>query len=304
MESPNTGMPIDGFPPHYKAGFISIVGKPNVGKSTLMNQLVGERLSIITPKAQTTRHRIMGIISGDEYQLVYSDTPGIIEPKYALHESMMEFVSSALEDADVVLFVVDPEDSPEGNVVVERLQGISTPILVLLNKIDLLDQEKLEIKAAQWQAAFPSAPVLPLSALNGFGTEVVMGQILARIPEHPPFFPPDELSDKTERFFASEIIREKIFELYQQEIPYSCEVVVAAFKEEPDIIRIHSEIWVERDSQKGILIGKKGEALKQVGIRARKSLEAFFGKQIFLELYVKVEPDWRRKKTTLKRLGY
>ncbi len=290
--------------PHHKAGFVSIIGKPNVGKSTLMNQMVGERLSIITSKAQTTRHRIMGIINGEDYQVVYSDTPGIIEPLYALHQSMMQFVESSLEDADIVLWVTDIFEQYNEDHVVEKLRQLEAPVFLLINKVDLATQAQVEEKIQYWAENFSFKEIVPISALGNFNIEKVFELILAHLPIHPPYFPKDELTDKPERFFASEIIREKIFLNYKQEIPYSTEVVIEAFHEEETIIRIRAEILVERTSQKGIIIGKGGEALKKVGIAARKDLEAFFGKQVFLEQYVKVEDKWRIKPNKLKRFGY
>ncbi len=290
--------------PQHKAGFVSIIGKPNVGKSTLMNQMVGERLSIITSKAQTTRHRIMGIINGEDYQVVYSDTPGIIEPLYALHQSMMQFVESSLEDADIVLWVTDIFEQYDEDHVVEKLKRLDAPIFLLINKVDLATQAQVEEKIQYWAENFSFKEIIPISALGNFNISKVFELILENIPFHPPYFPKDELTDKPERFFASEIIREKIFLNYKQEIPYSTEVVIEAFHEEETIIRIRAEILVERTSQKGIIIGKGGEALKKVGIAARKDLEAFFGKQVFLEQYVKVEDKWRIQPNKLKRFGY
>lgn len=292
----------------HKAGFVSIVGKPNVGKSTLMNQLVGERLSIITSKAQTTRHRIMGILNGthngQEFQLVYSDTPGIIKPLYKLHESMMSFVRGSLEDADVVLFVTDIFEQHDENDVIERLQKSEVPVLLLINKIDQATQEQVEEKIAYWQERFNAQAIIPISALNNFNTDVVFESIISRLPQHPPYFPKDELTDKPERFFASEIIREKIFLNYKKEVPYSSEVVVIGFKEKDDIIVIQAEILVERATQRAILLGEGGKMIKKTGIMAREELERFFGKKVYLEQFVKVEPDWRQKERMLKRLGY
>lgn len=299
---------IENFPVDHKAGFVSIVGKPNVGKSTLMNQLVGERLSIITSKAQTTRHRIMGILNGthngQEFQLVYSDTPGIIKPQYKLHESMMSFVRGSLEDADVVLFVTDIFEQHDENDVIERLQKSEVPILLLINKIDQATQAQVEEKTAYWQAHFKAQEIIPISALNGFNIDRVFDGIFSRLPLHPPYFPKDELTDKPERFFASEIIREKIFLNYKKEVPYSSEVVVTGFKEKDDIIVVQAEILVERATQRAILLGEGGKMIKKTGIMAREELERFFGKKVFLEQFVKVEPDWRQKERMLKRLGY
>ena len=289
----------------HKAGFVSIIGKPNAGKSTLMNQLVGERLSIITPKAQTTRHRVMGILSGDNYQIIYSDTPGIIEPKYELQKSMMSFVDFSLEDADMILWVVDLTDQEGAEKVLERLEKVDVPVLVILNKMDTSDQTKVVEAMAKWKEVFPKADlVVPVSATEKYNTETVMNWVLEKLPNHPPYYDKDELTDRPERFFASEMIREKVFELYSQEIPYSTEVVIESFKEEPTIIRVQAVIYVERDSQKGIIIGKGGESLKRMATGARKSMETFFGKKIFLETFVKVEKDWRSKDRFLKQFGY
>lgn len=296
------------FPADHKAGFVSIVGKPNVGKSTLMNQLVGERLSIITAKAQTTRHRIMGILNGthngQEFQLVYSDTPGIIKPLYKLHESMMSFVRGSIEDADVVLFVTDIFEQHDENDVIQRLQKSEVPVLLLINKIDQATQEQVEEKIAYWQEKFNAQEIIPISALNGFNMDRVFEGLISRLPQHPPYFPKDELTDKPERFFASEIIREKIFLNYKAEVPYSSEVVVTGFKEKDDIIVIQAEILVERATQRAILLGEGGKMIKKTGIMARMELERFFGKKVYLEQFVKVEPDWRQKERMLKRLGY
>ena len=289
--------------PH-KAGFVSIVGKPNVGKSTLMNALVGEKLSIITSKAQTTRHRIMGILNGDDFQIVYSDTPGIIKPQYALHESMMSFVRTSLEDADIILFVTDIYEKHDEDDVIKRLQHAQVPILLLINKIDQATEEEVNEKVAYWQEKMNPTEIHPISALHNFGIEQLFGRLMSLLPEHPAFYPKDELTDKPERFFVSEIIREKIFLNYKKEIPYSCEVVVEEFKEEEDIIRIRAEISVERKSQKGIVIGHKGEALKKVGMQARVDMEEFFQKKIFLDLYVRVNENWRTDQKLLRRFGY
>ena len=291
--------------PH-RAGFVSIIGKPNVGKSTLMNALVGERLSIVTSKAHTTRHRILGILNGEDFQLIYSDTPGIIQPKYELHNAMMSFVYSSLEDADVVLFVTDIYEKHDEEPVVERLRKmVDTPIILLVNKIDQANQEEVAAKLAYWKEQLPNAAeVLPISALNHFGTDGVLQLVMERLPVHPPYYPKDELTDKPERFFAAEMVREKIFKLYKKEIPYSCEVVIEEFKEEEDIIRIRGIIYVERNSQKGIVIGQGGEALKKVGTWAREEMEKFFQKKVFLEMYVKVNENWRTDPKALSRFGY
>lgn len=270
-----------------------------------MNALVGERLSIITSKAQTTRHRIMGIVNGDDFQIVYSDTPGILTPHYKLHEAMMKFVTSALQDADVILFVVDimEKEKPEPEVL-KKLSGFGKNIMVLINKIDLADQKLLEVTNQEWKTIFPDAEVIPVSATNGFNLSYVFDRILAHLPESNPFFDKDTLTDKPEKFFVSEIIREKILLYYQKEIPYSSEVVVQTFKDEPNIVRIAAEIVVERDSQKGIIIGHQGKSLKKVGTEARKDIEQFLGKKVFLELFVKVDKDWRNRASQLRRYGY
>ncbi|PWJ55253.1 GTP-binding protein Era [Dyadobacter jejuensis] len=292
----------------YRAGFVSIIGKPNVGKSTLMNVLVGERMSIITSKAQTTRHRIMGILNGRHedipFQLVYSDTPGVVKPAYKLHDSMMTFVKGSLEDADVVLFVAEIGEKAADHEVTPLLIRTDAPVVLVLNKIDLSDEETVNRKIAEWEEAIQPAAIIPISALLNANIQTLFDAVITRLPFHPPYFEEDELTDKPERFFASEIIREKIFLNYRQEIPYSSEVVVTEFKEKEDIIVIRAEILVERKSQKGIIIGEKGEMLKKVGTQARQDLEAFFGKKVFLESHVKVEPDWRSKENKLRQFGY
>lgn len=289
----------------HKSGFVNIIGSPNVGKSTLMNVLVGERLSIITSKAQTTRHRIMGIVNGEDFQIVYSDTPGVLKPNYKLQESMMEFVNTALQDADIILFVTDIyEDIKIEEKVLLKIKNTSAHVLLLVNKIDLSTQEKLEEKVQYWKNEVPKAEVIPVSALEKFNVSYVFDRILALLPESPGFYDKDQLTDKPERFFVSEIIREKILTNYKKEIPYSVEVVVEAFKNEEKIIKIRAEIMVVRDSQKGIIIGHQGKALKKVGTEARKDMEEFFQKQVFLELFVKVNKDWRDSDTQLKRFGY
>ncbi|WP_083421802.1 GTPase Era [Arsenicibacter rosenii] len=291
-----------------RAGFVSIIGKPNVGKSTLMNQLVGERLSIITSKAQTTRHRIMGILNGthngEDFQLVYSDTPGIIQPQYKLHESMMSFVRGSLEDADVVLFVTDIFEKHDENDVLKRLKHADAPVLLLINKIDQATQEQIDEKVAYWKENVPAELILPISALNGVNLEPLFHEIITRLPYHPPYFPADEMTDKPERFFASEIIREKIFLNYKKEVPYSSEVIITSFKDKEDMIVVQAEILVERPTQRSILLGEGGKMIKKTGIMAREELERFFGKKVYLETFVKVEPDWRSKERMLKRLGY
>jgi GTPase len=289
----------------HKAGFVNIIGNPNVGKSTIMNYFVGEKLSIITPRAQTTRQRIMGIVNGEEYQVVYSDTPGIIKPGYKLQESMMKFVGTALYDADIILYVTDVKESPEKNAeYISKVSGSRVPVILLINKVDLSSQPEVEKIVSDWNALLPVAEVFPVSALLGFQLDRVFGRILELLPESPPYFDKDELTDKPERFFASEIIREKIFLNYKMEIPYATEVVIEEFREEEHIIRIQATILVERDSQKGILIGRKGSSLKKIGTDARKDMEVFFAKKVFLELFVKVSKDWRKKDSVLKRLGY
>jgi GTP-binding protein Era len=298
----------ENLPPAFRAGFVSIIGRPNVGKSTLMNVLVGEKLSIITSKAQTTRHRIMGILNGTHeevpFQLIYSDTPGVVTPAYKLHDSMMTFVKGSLEDADVVLFVTEMGEKTTDHEVLPLLKRTDAPIVLVLNKIDLSNQEKVEAKMAEWQQAVEPAAIIPISALLNANVQTLFNAVVTRLPEHPPYFAEDELTDKPERFFASEIIREKIFLNYRQEIPYSSEVVVTEFREKEEIIVIRAEIMVERKSQKGILIGDKGSMMKKVGIQARVDLETFFGKKVFLETFVKVEPNWRSKDDKLRQFGY
>tara|TARA_B100000965_G_scaffold359711_1_gene339959 strand:- start:16274 stop:17161 length:888 start_codon:yes stop_codon:yes gene_type:complete len=289
--------------PH-KAGFISIIGKPNVGKSTLMNALVGERLSIITSKAQTTRHRIMGILSGDDFQVIYSDTPGILKPEYKLHETMMSFVNSSFEDADVLLFVTDLYEKYDGERQLDFLKDLDIPKILVMNKVDLAKGSQAEDKMAYWKEMYDFDAEIMVSALEGLNVESLFQMIIELLPEHPAYFPKEELTDKPERFFVNEIIREKIFLNYKKEIPYSCEVVTHSFKEDERIIRIMSDIYVERKSQKGIVIGHKGETIKKVGIQAREELEKFFGKQVHLETFVKVEQDWRKKEQKLKGFGY
>ncbi len=289
----------------HKAGYINIIGNPNVGKSTLMNVLVGERLSIITSKAQTTRHRILGIVNEEEYQLIFSDTPGIIQPAYKLQENMMNFVYSAFQDADVLLYMVEiGEKRLKDEKLFEYLQNTKIPLLLLLNKIDTVDQDFVLEQITYWQEQLPNSTIFPLSALNKFNVDTVMNCIKDLVPECPPYFEKDALTDKSERFFVCETIREKILKYYKKEIPYSVEVEVEEFKEEEDIIRIRSIIYVTRDSQKGIIIGHQGKSLKKVGSLARRDLEQFFQKKIFLELYVKVNKDWRNDDNQLKRFGY
>ena len=289
----------------HKAGFVNIIGNPNVGKSTLMNAFVGEKLSIITSKAQTTRHRIFGIVSGDDFQVVFSDTPGIIKPSYALQASMMDFVKSAFEDADILIYMVEiGEKELKDEVFFNRINKLDVPVLLLINKVDTSDQSTLEEQVAYWKEKVPRAEIFPISALRNFQTEVVFNRIIELLPESPAFFPKDQLTDKPERFFVNEIIREKILLHYKKEIPYSVEVETESFADSETIIHIRSVIMVERESQKGIIIGHKGEALKRVGIEARADLEKFFGKQIHLELFVKVNKDWRNNVRQLRRFGY
>jgi GTP-binding protein Era len=289
----------------HKSGFVNILGNPNVGKSTIMNALVGEKLSIITSKAQTTRHRIMGIVNGEDFQIVYSDTPGILKPRYKLQETMMNFVNTALSDADMILYVTDvTEHSANEGEYIDRIKKSGIHVIVAVNKIDLTNQDELEKTVDSWHEAFPGSPIIPLSALKNFNLDSLLNSILDKLPENPPFFPKDQLTDKYERFFASEIIREKILLNYKKEIPYSVEIEIESFKEEKDIIKIRALIHVTRDSQKGIIIGHRGSMLKRVGTEARHDMEDFFQKRVFLELYVKVTRDWRDKPLALKRFGY
>ena len=289
----------------HKAGFVNIIGNPNVGKSTIMNALVGEKLSIITQKMQTTRHRIKGIVSGDDFQIVYSDTPGILKPNYKLQETMMKFVDSALIDADVILFVTDVIEKTDKNPeYIEKVRKSNMPVIVLINKIDLSNQQEVVKLYEHWTATFPGADVFPISAQEKFNIEPIFDRILELLPESPPFFPKDELTDRNERFFFQEIIREKILLNYQKEIPYSVEVEVEEFKESEKIINVRAVIYVSRESQKGIIIGHQGVMIKKVGSEARLDAEEFFEKKIFLELYVKVDKDWRDKDRNLKKFGY
>ena len=289
----------------HRSGFVNIIGNPNVGKSTLMNQLVGERLSIITSKAQTTRHRIMGIVNGEDFQIVYSDTPGILKPNYQLQEKMMKFVRGAITDADVLLYVTDTvEESDRSADIIEKVRLSGIPTIVVINKVDITTPDHLTTLVEKWQALLPEAIIAPCSAKENFNVEGVFNLILERLPEGEAFYPKDTLTDKTLRFFASEIIREKILLNYDKEIPYSCEIAIESYKEEPTIDRISATIYVARNSQKGIVIGHKGEKLKRVGQAARHDLEAFLGKRVFLELYVKVQEDWRNNDSQLRRFGY
>ena len=292
----------------HKSGFVNIVGNPNVGKSTLMNALVGERLSIITSKAQTTRHRIMGIVNGEDFQMVYSDTPGVLSPNYQLQKQMLEFSRSALVDADVLLYVTEVQDNPERNAdfleKVKKMSAAGTRVFLIINKIDLTTQDTLERLVDFWHTQLPEAQIFPISAQERFGVAQLFDAIKDALPEGPAFFPKDQLTDKSERFFVNEIIREKILLNYDKEIPYSVEVEVESFHEEENIVRISAVIYCERDSQKGILIGKAGSALKRVGSQARKDIEDFLQKQVFLQLFVKVDRDWRSSTSRLRHYGY
>lgn len=289
----------------HKAGFVNIIGNPNVGKSTLMNAFVGERLSIITSKAQTTRHRILGIVNGDDFQIMFSDTPGIIKPAYEMQESMMNFVKSAFEDADVLVYMVEVgEKELKDEDFFNKIIHSKIPVLLLLNKIDKSNQEQLEEQVNLWKEKVPNAELFPISALENFNVKEVFNRILELLPESPPYYPKDALTDKPERFFVNETIREKILLNYDKEIPYAVEIETEEFKEDDNIIRIRAIIMVERDTQKGIIIGHKGSAIKKVGIQAREDLEKFFGKQIHIEMFVKVNKDWRSNAFQLRRFGY
>ena len=289
----------------HKAGFVNIVGKPNAGKSTLLNQLMGEKLAIVTQKAQTTRHRIFGIYNEEDVQIVFSDTPGVLDPKYGLQEKMMDFVKDSLQDADVFLFIVDVTDKDEPNeFLVDKLNKIPVPVLLLLNKMDASNQEALIEKVEFWHNLIPKAEILPISALEGFNTDIILPKLKTLLPEKPPYYDKDQFTDKSERFFVNETIREKILLNYDKEIPYSVEVVTEIFKEKEGIIFIDSIIYVERDTQKGIIIGNKGDAIKKVGTEARIDLEKFFSKKIHLNLFVKVKKDWRKNERDLKNFGY
>ena len=298
----------------HKSGFVNIIGNPNVGKSTLMNALVGERLSIITSKAQTTRHRIMGIVNGNqpasegqeacEFQIVYTDTPGIVNPHYKLHESMMEFVHSALQDADLFLMVTEVGETFKNQDILQKVIHSNVPIILVINKIDLSNQQTIMDKIAYWKNQIPRAIIIPASATERFNIDTIFDNIIAQLPENPPYYPKDELTDRSMRFFVSEIIREKLLLHYQKEIPYSCEVVVESYKEQEGIDHISAIIFAERESQKGILIGHQGQALKRVGFEARKDIEEFTGKKCFLSLHIKVLKDWRNSEKALKSFGY
>ena len=289
----------------HKAGFVNIVGKPNAGKSTLLNQLMGEKLAIVTQKAQTTRHRIFGIYNEDDVQIVFSDTPGVLDPKYELQEKMMGFVKESLQDADVFLFIVDISDKSEpSEFLIEKLNKIPIPVLLLINKIDKSNQKEMEAAVEHWHNLLPKAEILPISALNAYNTEYILPKLNSLLPENPPYYDKDQFTDKSERFFVNETVREKILLNYEKEIPYSVEVVTELFKEKEGIIFIDSIIYVERETQKGILIGHKGEAIKKVGTEARLDLEKFFAKKIHLNLFVKVKKDWRKNEKDLKNFGY
>ena len=288
----------------HKSGFVNIIGNPNVGKSTLMNALVGERLSIITSKAQTTRHRIMGIVNGEDFQIVYTDTPGIVNPHYKLHEQMMGFVHSALEDADLFLLVTEIGETFKNQEVLAKIIKSNIPVILAINKIDLSDQQTIQDMIAYWQNQIPRAIIVPCSATERFNVDTIFDHILELLPENPPYFPKDELTDRSMRFFVSEIIREKLLLYYQKEIPYSCEVAVESYEEKEGVDNIRAVIFVERESQKAILIGHQGKSIKKVGIEARKDIEEFTGKKCFLNLYIKVMKDWRNSDKALKQFGY
>lgn len=288
----------------HKSGFVNIIGNPNVGKSTLMNALVGEKLSIITSKAQTTRHRIMGIVNGDDFQIIYTDTPGIVNPHYKLHETMMGFVNSAVQDADLFLLVTEVGETFKNQEVLQKVVRSEVPVILVINKIDLSDQATISEKIAYWQAQIPRAIVVPCSATEGFNVDTIFDHIMSLLPECPPYFPKDELTDRSMRFFVSEIIREKILLLYQKEIPYSCEVAVESYQEKEDIDSISALIFVERETQKAILIGHQGKSIKRLGTEARKDIEEFTGKRCFLQLRIKVLKDWRNSDRALKQFGY
>jgi len=290
----------------HKSGFVNIIGNPNVGKSTIMNTLVGERISIITAKSQTTRHRVLGIVSGDDFQIVYSDTPGVLKPNYKLQESMLSYAQSALEDADILIYVTDLMEKFDKNITfLNRVQQYEGNLLLLINKVDLAkDQKQLEVLVEQWKGLLPKAEIYPISALHNFNIDTMLKRILELLPEGPPYFPKDQLTDRPMKFFASEIIRDKILQKYQKEIPYSVEVVIEEFNETNDLISMRAIINVERETQKGIIIGHKGLAIKSVGIDSRKEMESFFGKKVFLEMFVKVNKEWRNKPLSLKSFGY
>ena len=290
---------------NHKSGFVNIVGSPNVGKSTLMNKLVGEKLSIVTSKAQTTRHRILGIVNDEDYQIVFSDTPGVVNAAYKLHENMMEYVNTSIKDADVLLFVTDPQESEMNHKeTLERIQGLKVPVLCLINKMDESDQKNIGQQLMYWQERLPNAKVFPISALHGFGIDGVWEEILRTIPESPPYFDKDAITDRPMRFFISEMIREKIFIHCKKEIPYACQIEIEEYKEEEEITRIRALIIVERNSQKGILIGKNGDMLKRIGRESRIDMQKFIDKKVYLETFVKVDKDWRGSEQKLKKYGY
>ncbi len=288
----------------HKAGYITILGYPNVGKSTLMNALIGEKLSGITPKAQTTRHRILGILNDENYQMVFSDTPGILTPKYKLHQAMVSAISSSLSDADIILLVAEPGQKFTHEEILQRIINTKLPVIVLVNKIDTLDQAKLEKEVESWAKLLPMAEILPVSALHQSNLDLLKTRLIKLLPEHPAYYEKDELTDRNERFFVSEIIREKILMNYSQEVPYSVEVVIDSFKEDEALVRIRAVIYIARESQKAIILGHQGKAIKKLGTEARKSIEEFLGRHIFLELHVKVSKDWREDELQLKRFGY
>ncbi len=288
----------------HKAGFVNIIGNPNVGKSTLMNCFLGEKLSIVTPKAQTTRHRIMGILNDKEFQVVFSDTPGIIDPKYKLQERMVRFIETALEDADIFILITEIKETFDNKKILDALEASSVPVLVLINKIDLSNQDEVIIKSEAWKKQYPDWYVIPMSALEGYNVSKVLEKIIELLPVHPPYFPKDQVSNKPVRFFISETIREKILFNYKKEIPYSVEVTIESYKETEQLIKIRSIIYVTRESQKAILIGHRGNSLKAVGTQARKEIELFLGKQVFLDLHVKVSKNWREDNNKLRNFGY
>jgi GTP-binding protein Era len=288
----------------HKAGFVNIIGKPNVGKSTLMNKLIKEDLSIVTHKAQTTRHRIKGIVSGEDYQIVFSDTPGILKPAYKLHNKMMETIDHSFTDADLVILVVEAGEKKADEEVLKKIKKLNVPLFIAINKIDKSDHEQLEVAAAYWKEQFKPAEIIPISALEDFNLDILLKKIIEYLPENPAYFPKDELTDRNERFFITEIIRERILINYKKEIPYSTEVIINEFKDSKDIARIYAVIFVMRESQKAIILGHKGEAIKRIGIQSRKKIEDMLGKQVHLELTVKVSDDWRNNESQLKRFGY
>jgi GTPase len=288
----------------HKAGYVTIIGSPNVGKSTLMNVMIGEKLSIITHKAQTTRHRIMGIFSGDDFQVVFSDTPGILKPHYLLHKAMLNAVFSSIADADIILLMTEIGENFAHNEILEQLKTVETPVIVLINKVDLADQLKVETAIDTWKSILPRADIIAISALHCFNTALVFDTILKHLPESPPFYPKDELTDRSQRFFVAEIIREKILLNFSKEVPYSVEVVVDTFKEEDKLVRILAYLFVSRESQKAIILGHQGKAIKKLGTEARKDIEEFVDKHVFLELHVKVSKEWRNDERSLRRFGY